>query len=157
MRRKSQKLRSTSERLPETFDVVTISGECRHEHSSSEWETFRQYGSWVYPTSFKGEHAARMVCQAAVALSWDMVLPLGYRMRIPQSPALAHLKNGESQELWLQLPAEAMSWLSMVRIATQLMITPPVCGGHVRIGKVVWQDQLSRALLQRERGRAKQA
>ncbi len=70
-----------------------------------------------------------MVQQAAVALSWDAVLYLGYRMRIPRSPALVPLKDEENHKLGMQLPAEAVSWLSMVRIGTQPMITLPVCEG----------------------------
>ena len=113
--------------LPEAFVVVSVFGECRHEHSSSERESFQQ--KLGVSNQLRRKFLTCMVQQAAVALSWDAVLYLGYKMRIPRSPALVPLKDEENHKLGMQLPAEAVSWLSMVRIGTQPMITLPVCEG----------------------------
>ena len=62
VRCKSQKLRSNSEHLTEAFAVVSVSGECGHEHSRSEWEPFLQDGKWVYPTRFEIESILHAWC-----------------------------------------------------------------------------------------------
>ena len=137
IRMKEQRLRSTSHHLPGAFAVISVSDSCAHAHASDEWVPYEDPTQpvassrrWIYPTALEREYPARMVWQAAVALSWDAVVHLGYRMKIPRSPALEPMKEGD-HTLYLQLPPAVVSWLSMPRIGMQLMLSPPAFEGHL--------------------------
>ena len=132
VRRREHRLRSNCRLLEEAFRVPRTAGTCSHEHSASEWEPKQSRllpGTWFHPMTAEREYPARMVWQAAVALSWDVAAAQGFRLKLPRSPALEPLRE-DSRVSWLTLPRGSVSWFSMGRIGLQLQMQPPTEEGH---------------------------
>ena len=132
VRAKKQRLRTNLHTAATALALPsTAAGLQCHDHQHDEWRPWKDNdGKWVYPSAAEREYPARFVWQMAVAISCETAKRFKYKLSVPRSPAMQPLMGG-SREWWLELPANAVSYYSIVAVGMQLFLKPPSSEGHI--------------------------